>query len=107
MAGTPGREADQAPPVIELRVTGAEGVTLHLALAGEADHFSTAPLRAILARAVEDGYQALVLDTTALTFADSGFLSALTAWQRSGRPLHHHPSPAVTRLLHHLRAADR
>ncbi|MFD3940771.1 STAS domain-containing protein [Streptomyces sp. NPDC058611] len=56
-------------------------------LTGEIDHFTAAPLRALLASAAADGYTGLVLNTSRITFADSGFLAVLGWWARHGRRL--------------------
>ncbi|MGW7461330.1 STAS domain-containing protein [Streptomyces sp. NPDC054797] len=77
------------------------GSTLTVRLTGEIDHFSAAPLRALLASAVDDGYTGLVLDTRRVTFADSGFLAVLEWWPRHGHRLRlANRSRAVKRLLH-------
>ncbi|MFE9927953.1 STAS domain-containing protein [Streptomyces sp. NPDC005533] len=92
--------ADTAPGVIEIRSCTTLGATLIVRLSGEIDHFSAAPLRALLASAADDGYSGLVLDTSEVTFADSGFLAVLDWWPRHGRRLRlAHCSPAVRRLL--------
>ncbi|MEV7444368.1 STAS domain-containing protein [Streptomyces sp. NPDC091204] len=92
--------ADTAPGVIDIRSCTTLGATLIVRLSGEIDHFSAAPLRALLASAADDGYTGLVLDTSDVTFADSGFLALLDWWPRHGRRLRlANRSPAVRRLL--------
>ncbi|WP_037606265.1 STAS domain-containing protein [Streptacidiphilus rugosus] len=84
------------------------GSTLTVEIAGEADHFSVAPLRPILTRAAEGGCTRLVLDTSRIRFADSGLLSVLALWQGAGRRLVlRRPSPSVQRLVRVMAAADR
>ncbi|MFD3515364.1 STAS domain-containing protein [Streptomyces sp. NPDC058657] len=77
-----------------------EGATLQLAVEGEIDHFSAAPLSALLASAASFGHTRLVVDASRVTFCDSGFLNALVAWRRGGRRLVlAAASAAVRRLL--------
>ncbi|MEU9161856.1 STAS domain-containing protein [Streptomyces sp. NPDC048424] len=92
--------ADTAPGVIDIRSCTTLGATLIVRLSGEIDHFSAAPLRALLASAADDGCTGLVLDTSDVTFADSGFLAILDWWPRHGRRLRlANRSRAVERLL--------
>jgi anti-anti-sigma factor len=63
------------------------GATLVLHLAGEIDHYSAAPLRALLDSAADNGCTGLVLDTARVVFCDSGFLAVLDRWPRQGRRL--------------------
>lgn len=92
--------ADNAPCDIVVRSCTTLGRTLILHLAGEIDHASAAPLRALLASAAADGYTGLVLDTEHVTFCDSGLLAALRWWPRQGRCLRLvSRSRAVQRLL--------
>jgi stage II sporulation protein AA (anti-sigma F factor antagonist) len=93
--------SDSAPSGIVVRsciTTGDRTLVVHLA--GEIDHFSAGPLRAILASAAADGHRDLVLDTSQVTFCDSGFLGILDWWPHHGRRLRLEArSPAVQRLL--------
>ncbi|WP_374777484.1 STAS domain-containing protein [Streptomyces sp. NBC_01310] len=100
--------ADTAPGVIVIHSCTTLGATLVVRLSGEIDHFSATPLRTLLASAADDGYTGLVLDTSRVTFADSGFLAILDWWPRHGRSLRlANPSRAVNRLLHAAAAATR
>ncbi|MEW2136574.1 STAS domain-containing protein [Streptomyces sp. NPDC005409] len=93
--------ADTEPGGIVVHSCTTLGSTLIVRLTGEIDHFSAAPLRALLASAADDGYTGLVLDTRGVTFADSGFLAVLDGWPRHGRRLRlAHRSRAVKRPLH-------
>ncbi|MDJ0382216.1 STAS domain-containing protein [Streptomyces sp. G-G2] len=94
-------DADTEPGVIVVHSCTTLGATLVVHLAGEIDHFSAAPLRAFLASAAADGYTGLVLDTSRVTFCDSGFLAVLEWWPRHGRRLRlTNRSRAVMRFLH-------
>lgn len=98
--------ADTAPGVIVVHSRATLDTTLVLHLTGEIDHFSAAPLRALLASAAADGYTGLVLDTSRVTFCDSGFLAVLRWWPRCGRRLRLTArSRAVKRLLEAAAAA--
>ncbi|MER5735529.1 MULTISPECIES: STAS domain-containing protein [unclassified Streptomyces] len=100
--------ADTAPGVIVIDSCTTLGATLVVHLAGEIDHYSATPLRALLASAADDGYTGLVLDTSRVTFCDTGFLAVLDWWPRNGRRLRlANRSPAVQRLLNAAAAADR
>lgn len=100
--------ADTAPGGIVVHSCTTFGTTLVVRLSGEIDHFSAAPLRALLASAAEDGYTGLVLDTSRVTFADSGFLAVLDWWPRHGRRLRlANRSRAVKHLLHAAAAATQ
>ncbi|MFF4260918.1 STAS domain-containing protein [Streptomyces virginiae] len=100
--------ADTAPGVIAVHSRTTLGTTLVVHLAGEIDHFSAAPLQALLASAADDGFTGLVLDTERVTFADSGFLAVLDWWARHGRRLRlANRSRAVKRLLHAAAAATQ
>ncbi|MEV6679094.1 STAS domain-containing protein [Streptomyces erythrochromogenes] len=100
--------ADTAPGVILIRSCTTLGTTLVVHLAGEIDHFSAAPLRALLASAADNGHTGLVLDCSRVTFCDSGFLAALDWWPRQGRRLRlTHRSRAVERLLRAAASAPR
>ncbi|MEV6245961.1 STAS domain-containing protein [Streptomyces sp. NPDC051742] len=90
--------ADTAPGVIIIDSCTTLGSTLVLHLAGEIDHYSATPLRALLASAIDNGYSGLVLDTSRVAFCDSGFLAILHWWPRHGRRL---------RLANHSRAVQR
>ncbi len=77
-----------------------EGTTLSIAVQGEIDHFTVAPLSALLTSAAAFGHTRLVVDASRVTFCDSGFLNALLAWRRGGRRLVlAAASVAVKRLL--------
>ncbi len=92
--------ADTAPGVIVVDSCTTLGTTLVVRLAGEIDHFSAAPLRALLASAADDGCTGLVLDASRVTFCDSGFLAVLDLWPQQGRRLRlANPSRAVQHLL--------
>ncbi|MEV4945589.1 STAS domain-containing protein [Streptomyces sp. NPDC053755] len=93
--------ADTAPGDIIVHSCATRGrTTLVIHLAGEIDRFSAGPLRAMLASAAADGYRSLVLDTSRVTFCDSGFLDVLDRWMSRGLRLRMEPpSPAVRRLL--------
>ncbi|MFD5326560.1 STAS domain-containing protein [Streptomyces sp. NPDC127092] len=100
--------ADTAPGVIVIDSCTSLGGTLVVHLAGEIDHYSAAPLRALLASAADDGYTGLVLDTSRVSFCDSGLLATLDWWPRHGRRLRlANRSPAVQRLLNAAAAAAR
>ncbi|MFE1378650.1 STAS domain-containing protein [Streptomyces sp. NPDC058740] len=100
--------ADTAPGVIVVDSCTTLGTTLVLRLAGEIDHFSAAPLRALLASAADDGCTGLVLDTSRVTFCDSGFLAVLDWWPQQGRRLRlANPSRAVQHLLNAVAPARR
>ncbi|MER5966471.1 STAS domain-containing protein [Streptomyces sp. NPDC002057] len=94
--------ADTAPGVILVRSCTTLGPTLVVHVAGEVDRFSSAPLRALLASAAADGYTGLVLDTSLVTFCDSGLLAAVAWWPRKGRRLRLVNS---SRAVRHLLAA--
>ncbi|WP_435972647.1 STAS domain-containing protein [Streptomyces sp. Qhu_M48] len=94
--------ADTAPGVILIRSCTTLGPTLVVQVAGEVDRFSSAPLRALLASAAADGYTGLVLDTSLVTFCDSGLLAAVAWWPRKGRRLRLVNS---SRAVRHLLAA--
>ncbi len=100
--------ADAAPGVIVIHSCTTLRATLIVRLGGEIDRFSAAPLRALLASAADDGYTGLVLDTSRVTFADSGFLAILDWWPRRGRMLRLvNRSRAVEHLLYASAAATR
>lgn len=68
-------------------------------LGGEIDHFSAGPAGETRLRSL-DGYTALALYTSQVTFRDSGFLSVLEWWTRPGRRLRMEScSSAVEHLL--------
>ncbi|MGA5067347.1 STAS domain-containing protein [Streptomyces exfoliatus] len=100
--------ADTAPGVIVIASCTTLGSTLVLHLAGEIDHYSAAPLRALLASAADNGCTGLVLDTARVAFCDSGFLAVLDWWPRHGRRLRlANRSRAVQRLLASAAAAGQ
>ncbi|MGW7441246.1 STAS domain-containing protein [Streptomyces sp. NPDC054849] len=100
--------ADTAPGVIVIHSCTTLGATLIVRLRGEIDHFSAAPLRTLLASAADHGCTGLVLETSRVTFADSGFLSILGWWPRHERRLRlANPSRAVKRLLRAAAAATQ
>ncbi|WP_434595423.1 STAS domain-containing protein [Streptomyces sp. A5-4] len=83
------------------------GDTLVIALQGEIDRFTAAPLHAMLTSAAAFGHTRLVIDAARITFCDCGFLNAVLGWRRRGRRLCLAAcSPAVERLLHATRATD-
>ncbi|WP_329274715.1 STAS domain-containing protein [Streptomyces sp. NBC_00691] len=79
--------ADTAPCAIVVASCTTFGSTLVVHLAGEIDHYSAIPLRTLLASAADGGCTGLVLDTSQVTFCDSGFLAVLDWWPRRGRRL--------------------
>jgi anti-anti-sigma factor len=84
-----------------------EGSTLKVAVQGEIDHFTVAPLSALLASAAAFGHTRLVVDASRVTFCDSGLLNALLAWRRGGRRLVlAAASLAVQRLLAATRSGN-
>ncbi|GGV13431.1 hypothetical protein GCM10010275_63160 [Streptomyces litmocidini] len=98
--------ADTAPGVISIGSCTTLGSTLIVHLAGEIDRSSVAPLGALLASAADHGCTGLVLDTSRVTFCDSGFLAVLRWWPRHGRRLRlANRSRAVQRLLNASTAA--
>ncbi|MFI8102687.1 STAS domain-containing protein [Streptomyces sp. NPDC086023] len=100
--------ADTAPGVIVIESCTTLGSTLVFHLAGEIDHYSAAPLRALLASAADHGYTGLVLDTSRVAFCDSGLLAVLRWWPRHGRRLRlANRSRAVQRLLNASAAAGQ
>lgn len=100
--------ADTAPGAIVVHSCTILGATLAVHLTGEIDHFSTAPLRAFLASEAAGGYTGLVLDTSRVTFCDSGSLAVLEWWPRHGRRLRlTNRSRAVMRLLHAAASAQQ
>ncbi|MFF9852972.1 STAS domain-containing protein [Streptomyces litmocidini] len=100
--------ADTAPGVIVIDSCTTLGSTLVVHLAGEIDHYSAAPLRALLASAADNGCIGLVLDTSRVTFCDSGLLAVLRWWPRHGRRLRlANRSRAVRRLLDAAAAAGQ
>ncbi|MEU9375447.1 STAS domain-containing protein [Streptomyces sp. NPDC048255] len=79
-----GLAAESGPdPLPRIRATLRDGV-LAVSLAGEFDHFSSAPLRGLLAEGAARGARRLVLDTALVTFCDSALLHALDQWARGG-----------------------
>ncbi|WP_030690856.1 STAS domain-containing protein [Streptomyces globisporus] len=100
--------ADTAPGVIVVESCATFGSTLVVHLAGEIDHYSAAPLWALLASAADHGCIGLVLDTSRVSFCDSGFLAVLRWWPRHGRRLRlANRSRAVQRLLSAAAAAGQ
>ncbi|GGT15541.1 STAS domain-containing protein [Streptomyces purpureus] len=97
--------ADNAPSDIVVHSCTSLGeTTLVIHLTGQIDHYSAAPLRAMLTSAAADGYTVLVLEASRVTFCDSGLLNALQWWERRGHLLHFTArSSCVQRLLN---AAD-
>ncbi|MFF3314976.1 STAS domain-containing protein [Streptomyces sp. NPDC003035] len=93
--------ADTAPGGIVVHsCTHVGTTTLLVRLTGEVDHYSAAPLRAILASAATDGCTDLILDCSRITFCDSGLLAVLDQWSRLGRRYRIDAPPAVVlRLL--------
>ncbi|MFI8288078.1 STAS domain-containing protein [Streptomyces sp. NPDC085614] len=93
--------ADTAPGVIAVQSCTSVGSTgLRVRLAGEVDHHSCAPLRAILASAAGTGVGELVLDVSRVTFCDSGLLAVLDQWTAmGGRYRIDEPPEVVLRLL--------
>ncbi|GHI83617.1 hypothetical protein Sxan_09810 [Streptomyces xanthophaeus] len=76
--------ADCGPdPLPRIRAT-LQGGVLALSLAGEFDHYTSAPLRRLLGEGADRGARRLVLDTALVTFCDSALLHALDQWARGG-----------------------
>ncbi|MEN8653756.1 STAS domain-containing protein [Streptomyces sp. 21So2-11] len=100
---------DDAAPSGHTQIVAAcrtHGDTLVIALQGEIDRFTAAPLHAILTSAAAFGHTRLVIDATRITFCDSGFLNAVLGWRRRGRRLCLAScSPAVVRLLDAVHAS--
>ncbi|MFJ6695944.1 STAS domain-containing protein [Streptomyces sp. NPDC091272] len=95
-----GRGVAAQPPLPVVAACRTEGTTLQIAVQGEIDHFTVAPLSALLASAAAFGHTRLVVDASRVTFCDSGFVNALLAWRRGGRRLElAGASAAVDRLL--------
>lgn len=85
----PARSADAGPdagpdPLPRIRSTLRDGV-LAVALAGEFDHYTCAPLRGLLDEGAVRGAHRLVLDAILVSFCDSALLDALDRWVLSGR----------------------
>ncbi|MFJ8082760.1 STAS domain-containing protein [Streptomyces sp. NPDC096205] len=98
--------ADTAPYAIVLHSCTSVGDTLVVHLAGEVDHYSAAPVREILAAA--HGYTGLLLDTSRVTFADSGLLALVDSWTGPRRRLRMtNTSRPVQRLLDVAAAAGQ
>ncbi|MFI9208335.1 STAS domain-containing protein [Streptomyces sp. NPDC053253] len=92
--------ADTAPGEIVVASCTTLGTTLVIHLTGEIDHYSAAPLRALLYSAADNGCTGLVLDTAQVIFCDSGLLAILDWWPRHGRRLRlANRSRAVQHLL--------
>ncbi|WP_190219647.1 STAS domain-containing protein [Streptomyces griseosporeus] len=114
---TPGEGSRKTPGEGSRKTPGGDsrtppgGDTLHVRLRGDIDHFSAAPLRAILTAAAADGRTRLVLDCADVSFCDSALLGALALWQGEGRTAEvRQAPPAVRRLLaleRELRAGPR
>ncbi|MFF4319013.1 STAS domain-containing protein [Streptomyces sp. NPDC001568] len=84
-AGSADAGADAGPdPLPRIRSTFRDGV-LTVALAGEFDHYTCAPLRGLLDEGAMRGAHHLVLDATLVSFCDSALLDALDRWVLSGR----------------------
>ncbi|MFF8610388.1 STAS domain-containing protein [Streptomyces sp. NPDC015346] len=80
--------------------TSVGATTLLIRLRGEIDHFSAAPLRAMLTSAAAEGFTHLILDASRVTFCDAGLLGVLAQWSRTGRGYRiDAPSDVVLRLL--------
>lgn len=110
LAGTTlhGSGADTAPSGIVVHSWTTLDTTLVVHLAGEIDHFSAAPLRMMLSAAAANGFTGLVLDTSRVTFCDSGLLAVLRWWPQQGRRLRLATrSPAVQHLLNAAAATAR
>ncbi|MFF9274566.1 STAS domain-containing protein [Streptomyces griseosporeus] len=99
---TPGEDTGTLPPGEDTRTPppGEDTRTLHVRLRGDIDHFSAAPLRAILTAAAAHGRTRLVLDCADVSFCDSALLGALALWRGEGRTAEvRHAPPPVLRLL--------
>ncbi|ATL29088.1 hypothetical protein KY5_4070 [Streptomyces formicae] len=95
-----GRGADAAPCDIVVLSCTRVGDTLVVQLVGEIDHYSAGPLRVMLASAAAQGYTGLTLDTSRVTFCDSGLFLVLDFWPMRGRRLRLvNTSRAVRRVL--------
>ncbi|MEU3727467.1 STAS domain-containing protein [Streptomyces sp. NPDC031705] len=83
-AGTARWRGVTGPPLPHIRSALRDGV-LAVGLAGELDHYSCAPLRALLDEGAALGARRLVLDAAGVTFCDSALLDVLDRWGRGGR----------------------
>ncbi|MFF2197309.1 STAS domain-containing protein [Streptomyces sp. NPDC058157] len=70
------------PPLVRSRLGGG---VLSVTLAGEFDHYSCLPLRALLDEGAALGARLLVLDAARVTFCDSALAHLLDRWARDGR----------------------
>ncbi|MEU8436699.1 STAS domain-containing protein [Streptomyces sp. NPDC029216] len=61
------------------------GGVLSVSLAGEFDHYSCLPLRALLDEGAALGARRLVLDAALVTFCDSALAHVLDRWAGGGR----------------------
>ncbi|MBT2439498.1 STAS domain-containing protein [Streptomyces sp. ISL-36] len=93
--------ADSAPcDIVVHSCTNVGATTLLVRLRGEIDHYSAAPLRAMLTSAAAEGVTGLILDAARVTFCDAGLLGVLDQWSRTGRRYRiDAPSDVVLRLL--------
>lgn len=80
--GAPAQPA--GPPVPRIR-SALDGGVLSVRLAGEFDHFSCLPLRALLDEGAALGARRLVLDAARVTFCDSSLAHLLDRWTGGGR----------------------
>ncbi|MFF9625622.1 STAS domain-containing protein [Streptomyces griseosporeus] len=93
----PGQDP-RTPPGKDFRTPPGED-TLHVRLRGDIDHFSAAPLRAILTAAAAHGRTRLVLDCADVSFCDSALLGALALWRGQGRTAEIRDAPPPVRRL--------
>ncbi|MFD7325844.1 STAS domain-containing protein [Streptomyces sp. NPDC059875] len=91
-------------PIVVHSCAHVGATTLLVRLMGEIDHYSAAPLRAILASAAAEGCTDLVLDASRVTFCDSGLLGVLDQWSRRGRRYRIDAPPGVVLRLLRLAA---
>ncbi|MFD3699134.1 STAS domain-containing protein [Streptomyces sp. NPDC058646] len=94
-----GLAAESGPdPLPRIRATLGDDV-LAVSLAGEFDHFTSAPLRGLLLEGAARGALRLVLDTKLVTFCDSALLHALDQWAGSGGRVELATASRAVRLL--------
>ncbi|MFG2983529.1 STAS domain-containing protein [Streptomyces sp. NPDC048258] len=85
-------------PLPRIRATLRDGV-LAVSLAGEFDHYTCAPLYALLDEGAARGARRLVLDAARVTFCDSALLHVLDRWALSGGRVEPAATSRALRLL--------
>ncbi|MFF4369151.1 STAS domain-containing protein [Streptomyces sp. NPDC001594] len=81
----PADPPDRAGAPLPLVRSSLGGGALSVTLAGEFDHYSCLPLRALLDEGAALGARRLVLDAARVTFCDSALAHLLDRWARDGR----------------------